>query len=393
MIVVLSLAIILHYALTFDLSSDASREYAVMLAMMDSGTFAIKHNETTLISCLFTTYIPGLIATQFNISTEIIYRLFPCLFIMWTPLLVYLIVRRYVSPGVAFVVALFFMGQNYYLWSASLARIGIAVMFFALAIYCLTGNELKSWRLGGMLIVCAAGIVFAHYGTTFVTIALIGLWLLIKVIGYTINKANKATVHPRWENICFLFLIPILALSLVWHGIVFDRPMSDGMTFAERAVKEIVMPAESVGGGTSQNPLFAMGSRESVIQVAFGATLSRMNIPQRIEFVFSWLMILMITFGVGYSLWKREQLSTLALAGFLLLVWTVLSPYTGLAYGIARVYFQCSVILLSCLGIGLEYLGSRSKVPAALIGFCVAVPYILCTSGIMHSLFGLSRWQ
>lgn len=380
LIVAISTAVILQYALTFTLRSDALREYHVMLAMMEAGTWAVVNGEALLASCMFTTYIPGLITTHFNLPPEMVYRLFPCLFTIWTPLLVYLIARRYVSPGIAFIAALFLIGQNYYLWAASFARIGIAVMFFALAMYLLLGDRLNGWRKY-LLITCAIGITFSHYGTAFLTLILIGAWLVVKGYLYVMHRIKTPV---SWETICGYFFTPLLLLTYLWHQVIVKNAVGIGIAVVKKAVGEVV-DAESIS-------FFKTDGRDSVIQVAFGSTFMEMNAPQRIEFVFSWLMILLVTFGLIYVVWKLMDIRGLALLGYLLLVWTVVSPYTGHAYGIARVYFQTSIILLPCLALGLRYLGDRLKVSAAGLGLVAVIPYMLCTSGIMHKLFGLDRW-
>lgn len=414
-----SIFVIVHYALGVNLAdgSDASREYGVMLAMMKAGTWNIRHNEVNLVSCLFTTYLPSLVANVTSWPSDMVYRLFPCLLISWTPLLVYDIARRYTGRLISLLVALAFLGQNYYLWSASYARAGIAVFFFALGVWTMFGG-IRGWIKWTLVPVCLAGITFAHYGTTFMTLTMLVLWLTAK----TVTRSRAA--QPSSPKLLLFVCVPMVIFSLFWYGLVNQIVAGYAVRFVETTVGQAVDAANSLSPNTTPSsqtqpqPLqtgdakspqedgtphiniiprqedspsfFSLDSRDTVVQVAFGKTFPTMNSAQRTEFVVSWILMLLMSFGVAYRLKNREQLSFLGIACYILLVAAVVSPYISWAYGVTKVYYQGSVVMLPCMGAGLDFLKQRHKfvLPAACL---VVAVYVLCTTGTLHHILGYAR--
>jgi len=383
-IVLISFIIVFQYAYNIDLhdNSDAAREYSVMLQMAEENTWRVDHEQTLLRSCMFTTYLPAMIHRHLDLPSENVYRYFPLLFMAWTPLIVFLIVRRYLSDGLSLFAAMIFLSQNYYLWSASLARIGIAVMFLALVIW-LAHRDRQTWKSYALIGVVAGLIPLAHYGTAYYSVALLSIWFGIK----SINKVfvRQYVPNPKLRT-ALMALLPLCLMSGVWLGLVMQQPLQIGNRVLETATKEIVQEVRGGGG------LFSMESRGPVVQVAFGKTFPTMNVAQRIEFVFSWLVILTMSFGVLIAVVKRKPMCWLILAAYCLVLAGIISPYLSKAYGVTRIYYSSSIVLMVGLGYGMAYISQKVKVPAVAVGLFLFLPYSLCTTGILHYWFGYSRW-
>jgi uncharacterized membrane protein len=374
----ISFGVIIRYALTFDLlgGSDATLEYGVMRDMISKGTWRLVDNysQVLLLSAWFTTYFPALISTYLNLSSEMVYRIWPVLFIMWTPGIIYLIVRKYMAGSLALVVSLIFASQNYYLWSASYARIGIAEMFFCLGILVmLNGTHLK--RTIALLCLCAVGIVLSHYGIAFVTILLLAVWLVGRLV-FNI-------IQPRIVYIGS-FLIPLVIMASIWYGVIIKSPIGESAISVGKSV------ASGIVGEVGTN-VFSLSSRESVVQVALGQTLGIMSTPQKIEFVVSWIIIAVMTFGAFLMVKRRRDLFVAVGVSYLLILAIIISPIASQAYSVVRVYYQMGVFLMVALGIGITWLSKPLKINPTVLGLCLLIPYGLSTSGLSYIMMGVTR--
>jgi len=393
-IILISFIIVFQYAYSFDLhdNSDAAREYSVMLQMAEENTWRVAHNETLLRSCMFTTYLPAMIHRHFGLPAENVYRYFPLLFMIWTPLIVFLMARRYLSDGLSLFSAMIFMAQNYYLWAAGFARIGIAVMFLALVIW-LAYRDKQTWKSYALIGVVAALIPLAHYGTAFYSIALFSIWFGIKLIAKAFIR--QYAHNPKLRTV-LVVLLPLCLMTVIWLGFVMHQPLKYGSNVVETAITEIAqgIAQDNTPSNTEvkgEGGLFSMESRGPVVQVAFGKTFPTMNVAQRIEFVFSWLIILTMSFGVLSMVVKRKPMRWLILAAYLLVLAGIISPYLSNAYGVTRIYYSSSIVLMVGLGYGMAYISQKVKVPAVAVGLFLFLPYFLCTTGLMHLMFGYIR--
>ena len=139
-----------------------------------------------------------------------------------------------------------------------------------------------------------------------------------------------------------------------------------------------------------------MSSREEVVQVAFGKTLPIMNPAQKTEFVFSWLTILIMTYGLFVAVRSMrsklgESLTALMAVCYCMILAGIALPYLSNNYGIARIYQMALVPLSLCFVIGAVDVARRLRIPGEAVLAVVLIPYFLCTSGLMHSFMGLSR--
>ena len=388
------------------MSGDAIQEFRVYSLIVETGKWQIVPNYALVSSCLFTTYFPAIFQRAFGTDLLMTFKLFPCFIIPFLPVVIYYIAKRWISPFYASLASWFVMGQIYFLWALSFSRIMVALVFFGLALLVVFNEDMRFRTKIGLSILLSACLVMAHYGTTFGSLIVIGVVIVVMLS----LKAIRRYHYPNLRAMSAFWVI-LMVWTVVWLGIINGAPLSAGVNFVRDSAKlqtygENALPdsptKEVIVGVTEDVPFevekeygfFSLETRSEVIQVAFGKTLHIMRIPQKIEFAFSWLTILLMTWGLVLTTKRwglKEDRVLLMLACYSTIVAGVVIPTIGIRYGIARVYFHMVLVLAPCFIIGSLDVAKRLKVPIPLALMAVLIPYGLCTSGIMHSFFGLAR--
>jgi len=440
-IFLISISLLLMYSLRSNhiIGSDVHVDYFIFLTTMDNFKWS-QLGFPTLDSCLSVSMLPAVYQIFLNIDPEYLYKLFPSLIVSILPLAVYLLSKKYIGSFYAFLASFFFMSQTVFLWTPSYARTNIAILFFSLAVLVMFHDGISEFVKRMLFIIFAACIVLSHYGVTYATfftllLTWLGMQILPKIISRTkapettpagshiINKdppvlpfqrgsprgsdAMTDTVlalepsQPQLRRGLTITLVTLfLAMLFFWYSQIIGPTFSSGVRFIQKSFTTWRwLLIEDTGGG--------------VVQAAMGKTLAYTGVPQRIEFVISWLTILFVAIGLlamiikfkgmvstpGFRhekpnfLLKKFELEYLVLSivCFLLLVVMVAVPHVSKYYGSARTYFQMVVPLSIFFVIGgievARYLKSR---PQWLI-LAVLLPYFLSTTGMMCQVFNYPR--
>ena len=383
----IGLGIVLRYALVdFALVSDASSEFIVYKLAVETGKWQALHEHGLLSSCLWTSYIPAMFQRVFNTDIVWTFKLFPCLFFPFLPVIVYYLARRMVSPFYAFLAAAFLMVQIYFLWMPQLARVGVSLVFYGLALLVIFNENLRFSKKVILFVVLAACLVTSHYGTTYVAVFVFGVTCAVLAALWLIKK-----IHYPCLKALLVFTGLLVVVVVFWHGLLNPTPLEIG----ERIIRSTIEGETYGQGSTGEVPGFwSLEARESVIQVAFGKTFPDMNIPQKVEFIASWLTILLMSWGLALMA-KRcgvmRGLVVLMGVCYLTIVGSVIVPVIGIKYGIARVYFHMMMLLSVCFVVGSMDVAGRLRIPHWLVAAVVLAVFGLCTSGLMYEIFGLSR--
>jgi len=246
-------------------------------------------------------------------------------------------------------------------------------------------NENLRFRVKVFLfIVLAICIVFAHYGTTYVTL----FSLALACVGLFFLWAVKRYKYP-FLKVMSVFAVVLLVATVLWHGWGNNaKPFLYGRNVITYVVGLETFEEESGG-------YWALDAREETIQVAFGESFFDMNPVLKTEFIFSWLTVGLMSWGLAVMAWRwRLKSEFVVLLGvcYITIVGSVIAPAIGIKYGIARVYFQELVLLSGCFAVGGQDIARRFKIPAPVFLLLVLVTYGLCTSGLLHSWVGVSRY-
>jgi uncharacterized membrane protein len=136
------------------------------------------------------------------------------------------------------------------------------------------------------------------------------------------------------------------------------------------------------------------------------------SIPQKVEFIFTWLTLILIGIGILTLIRRYKEMSfpklivkksdflknkfeveyfMIALACCGLLVAAIAIPYLSVGYSLERVYLLAIVILSPFFLIGGIMLSRRLKVKASLTILVVLILYFMSTSGVTYQICSVPR--
>lgn len=372
-IYLITFGIIAGYNLTHPIVNDGVYEYNIyMLNIKEGWQF---RGESIVNSCLITTWLPALIYKNTWIGHEI-FHIFPAFFYALMPAFTYLIARKYTIARYAVVAGLVVMFSSFILFFPSIGRVGVALGFMAGMIWALLNKKL-GWAVAFSILV-----VFSHYVTCLIALGIVGVVLL-----FTLIKARQLL-----RQYLLIFII-LLLLIVVWH---FFIAVASGRYLSLAVSGELPVPKHTGETlmGLEDLPFFTLETREIVVQEAFGFTFADMSIPERIELVFNWLVVGMLSLGLLLMLRNKEidlQFKTMLVSLYALILVTIAFPWMSLSYGAQRTYFTASIVLAVCFPFTVNWLSKRVRIPSTIISGCVLLPYALCTSGLLYNLFQLEK--
>ncbi len=440
-IFLISISLLLMYSLRSNhlIGADTHLEYFMFLTTLDNFHWG-ELGFFNLDSLLSISMLPAIYQIFLNIDPEYLFKLLYSVIVSILPLVVYILSKKYIGSFYAFLASVFFMSQIIFLWTPSAARVNIAILFFGLAIMVIFHNGISGFSKRALFIVFAASIIMSHYGTTYVSFLVllftwIGMQILARIVsrrkevatlsaGSYTPKKNPPVLPPQGESppgydalayraaalessqtqrkrgITIAFLALFLAMLFFWYSQMTGPTFTYGVQFIYETF-------------TSWSEFFGIEFREYTVQSALGRTLPYAEIPQTIEFVFSWLTIIFIAIGVLATISRFKGMVSITDSGhrksnFLLkkfdaeylvlaiiccalLVMAAVLPHISRDYGMSRTYLQMMIPLSIFFVIGgivaSKYLKSR---PYWVI-LVVLIPYFLCTTGAMSQLFSFPR--
>jgi uncharacterized membrane protein len=440
-IFLIGISLLLMYSLRSNhiIAGDTHKEYFMLLATLDNLHWS-QLGFGTLDACLSITLMPAIYQAFLNINPEFLFKLIFSLMASILPLVVYLLSKKYIGSFYGFLASVFFMSQIVFLWTPIYSRAVIAALFFALAIWVLFHDGISEFSKRALFIVFVASIIVSHYGVTYATFsALLLSWIGMQIL-FSITSRQKGlttlpTGNPATEGDPPAFLSqgsPPHGSNRTAYKAAALKPsqtqLGRGITIT---VVALFLAMLFFWYSQMTGPSFVSGVRLTyhtfiswkwflaeeasgqAVQAAFGKTYTYTAVPQRIEFVFSWLTIIFIATGVLTTIGRFKAMASIPQAGHkkpdfllkrfeaeylmlsiaccVLLVATVIFPLISKYYGDARVYFQMMVPLSIFFVIGGITVARYLKARPYWVILVILMPYFLCTTGAMCQVFGFPR--
>jgi len=405
---------------------DLHTEYYFFQQTLIHGRWQILANSP-LNACLSISILPSIYQSFLKINPEYLFKvLYPLIFSI-SPLLVYLISRKYIGGFYATLTAFFFMSQNYFLAAASGPRTIVAILFFGLAIMVLFHDRIGEVNKRVLFILFAISSITSHYSTTYIFLFV----LLLTWIGWqTIprfwasrekpspplnqptgasplnptgqNSSLEATHSRQGSHVTIGIVVLFFIILFLWYSQITEVAFSFGINFIANTLKSLAQ-------------FFILESRGGAVVALAGSGLGIKGIPQHIEFVFSWLIIGFIIVGIVSASVRYRHLIALpegekgnplpflsrrldaeffilSLACTVILVTAVALPYILIAYGMARVWCQMMIVLSPLAIIGGVVLAQALHTQRAyLVILSVLIPFFMCQTGTMYQLFNVPR--
>ena len=347
--------------------------------------------HSTLDACLAISLLPTIYQFILNISPEFLFKILYSLIYSIFPLIIYILSKKYIGESYAFLASCFFMFQHNFLFTAFHARANIAMLFFAFAMMTLFNDNIEPLKKRILFIVFMASCMVSHYSTTYIFFfVMLGTFIGIEALSkkYSFEKILSSTI-----------VVLFFAFIFFWYSQVTEAAFNVGVGF----IKNMFV---------SLNNFFIEEARSEAAQAMFGKGIMQKGIPQKIEFVFTWLTFAFIGIGIITLIRRYKEMSfpelklkkpdflkdkfevtyfVIALACSGLLVATVAVPHITGGYGLHRLYPLAITILSVFFAIGGMVLSKHLKVPAYLIILLVLIPYFFCVTGASYQIFDHPR--
>lgn len=420
-----SLVLLLALRSNYVIGVDIHREYGIFQQTFHNGQWQILVN-TTLDSCLSISILPTIYQSFLNIDSQYLFKIFYPIVFSISPLLVYLVSKKYIGSHYAFLASLFFMSQHLFLTAASNPRTTIAVLFFALSVTVLFRSSLNDFSKKLLFIIFAISTIFSHYSTSFILFfILLFTWTGMQVITRIIFLQRKPALPPNpstgddphnstgqastleisrsWPPtyITFGILALFFVLLFFWYSQITVAPFSMGVNFFRFSL---------IGLGD----FFILESRGSEVVALAGVELQAKGIPQHIEFVFSWLTIAFIAVGVLTTLARYRHMVALpgrekeplrflnqkldaeffacSLACSAVLVASVVFPRVLVGYSMSRTYGQMMTVISPFFVIGGIMLAKFLHTKYVYVVVMLAlIPFFMSNTGITYQMFDIPR--
>lgn len=405
------------------LGVDIHKEYYLFQLTADAQRWQI-FQYSTLDSSLVISLLPKIYQSFLNMDPEFVFNISHYFPFAFSPLVVFIISRKYLGNFRAFLTAFFFISQLRFLTFGG-GRNDVAVFFFALAMMALFDEGLGGFNKRLLFIIFAATVIVSHYSAAYIFLFLLLLsWIVRQAIPRFLsyrrkpillenplteddppNSASRAAVSktPRLRLESYVTagaLMLFFALLFLWYSQL-SAGFRDGVSFIATTLSNL-------------QQFFILESRSTVVIAALGVALGEKGVPHWIEFVFNWLTIAFIAIGVLVTLARRRQMVAslseegqlpefltqkiapdflaLSLAGCAIIVLAAVLPVVSKGYDIPRSYFQMMVVLAPFFVIGGITAGRFLRARwAYLIVLVALIPYFMSTSSAMYQLFDFPR--
>ena len=296
-------------------------------------------------ACLSISLLPSVYTSLMGLNPEFVFKFFSPLLFSITPVVIYLIAKKYIDPFYAFLAAVFFMSQTNFILAGAIARTSLAILFISLIILSLFSDEIDRFNKGFLIIAFIIGCIFSHYSSAYILFIVIFITFIIAYLFSLRYRINR--------NLYFYFVIVFFCALYLWYSTVIEGPFTQAVQFIGRVfVSGSSNYAPALGQLTGQNLSLPI--------------VSTMNLCVKLGTFF------LIGYGVFFGLiiwWKQNKAVSSDhtesrivnldiefiilgfISGFILFL-TVILPFISVGYDIERIYLLISVVLATYFIIG-----------------------------------------
>ncbi|MCK4732796.1 MAG: DUF2206 domain-containing protein [Methanophagales archaeon] len=416
----ISLLLLLSLRSNHIIGVDIHAEYYFFRTTLDNLHWSIS-GRSALDACLVISLLPTIYQSILNIPPEFLFKILYSVLYSISPLVIYVLSKKYIGESYAFLASCFFMFQLIFLWTAYYSRTNIAILFFALAMMTLFDVKIDPLKKRILFIVFMVSCVVSHYSTTYIFFfIMLGTFIGVEILS---KKYNLKKI------VSFTMVILLFSLIFFWYSQVTEAAFNCGIGFIEETF-------------TNLNKFFVEESRSWGTEAVLGKDIGQKSIIPKIEFVFTWLTFIVVGIGVITLIRRYKEMSfpelnfkksdflkdkfevtyfMFALACSGLLVVMVVLPYVSAGYGMERLYGLTITILSVFFVIGGVMIAktlslnllrkvlsktlrgkkalskkqkenrTQSEVQAYLVILLILIPYFFCVTGVMYDIFGVPR--
>lgn len=424
---------------------DIEREFRVFTLTNMHGRWNIGLDRDPYNACLSITILPQMFAKILNISGLMVFKIILQIIFAACPAVVFALLRQYASKLAALTGCMLFISYPTFINdSAMLTRQGVAYFFFALALLVITNHALRK-RYKLLCLFCSAGVVLAHYSTTYMFVALFAIAVGCKLCfswWQRWHERQAATTQVRTQAkptvLSALFVVLLFLMAFAWYGRITATSGGLAITFRESLAKlPQIFSDDNKSADTSAALVFASNTTQSNLYQTY-LTNSQQNrlfaTPSAAQYVpalisddmpltslgkkalaahvnpslvesarqnFAKVLQALALLGVVYTTYRFARKKPgaldvdficLSLAGLFVLALLVIMPVLSVNYGVLRAFQQTLIFLLLPIMLLLSRLGNyvRAWMATAITTISVVVLFLLFTGFFAQALGGTS---
>jgi len=388
MIFLISISILLLVALRSNhiMGADVHAEYSVFRTTLNNLHWSIE-GYSVYNTALSISLLPTIYQSILNIDQEFMYKTLFSLLFSVSPLIIYIISKKYIEELYAFLASIFFISQALFIYTEFNPRTTIAILFFALAMMVLFNDKIDLMKKRILFIVFVASSIVSHYSTTYIFfLILVAAFIGMKILSlkYKINELLSSTM-----------LLLFFALIFMWYSQVTESAFTSGVDFIDTTVRSL-------------NNMFIKEMRTDSVRELFGEDIKNEGIAYNINFFSTWMTFVYIGVGIITLIIRYKEISfpelnfkksdilkdkfevgysMIALSCTGLLVIVVAFPFITEGYDATRPFTVAIVILSIFFIIGGITLSRYLKVQAYFVILLVLIPFFLSSNGVTYAIF------
>jgi len=331
-------------------------------------------------ACISITILPMIYQVLTGMSGEYIFKLFMAIIGSITPLIVYMVARKYLAAKYAFLAALLFIFQLFFINLLGAVRQEIAIIFFFLTVMVVFDFKMDKWLRKSLIVLFIFATLISHYSTAYIAFI-----LLLPILLYPFFRGlikDKKLVFTNFD-----IIIISLILITIWYFFVAKVQFASGAQVLGKTV-------EIAGSGGLTSALVA--TRGAYVLGILGVVFK--SLPNAVSIIIHDLIFATILVGL-YAVVRRfryyqVKLSIEFLLGIVislvLLVLFVALPYISIAYDVARLFFQLLIFLAPVFVIGGIFVAKFIKKPKWDVYLLLILLILLfsCVTYLQYSLLG-----
>ena len=380
----IGLSLLLMYGLTSYhlMGIDVHLEYYCFQLTQYSSLWDLNAYYNPFNACLSVTILPQIYQVLSGLSGEYVFKLFMALIGSVTPLIVYLVARRYFARKYAFLGALLFIFQLFFIGELGAVRQEIATIFFFLAVLVIFDFEMSRWPRKLLIIIFLFSMLISHYSTAYVAFILILPILLWPFF-------DKLIRERRLDFTNFNLILISLVLIIIWYVLVAKVQFASGAQVVAQTVQ-----TASTGGAA---PSALLSTRSNYVLGILGVVLT--SLPNTISVIVNDLIIATILVGLlgmiaklhyYHEKFKMQFFIGISISLALLVLFVTL-PYISIAYDAVRLFFQLVIFLAPVFVIGGIVIAKVIKKPKWDVYILLILLLFLfsCSTYLQYSLLGM----
>ncbi|WP_157723276.1 DUF2206 domain-containing protein [Thermococcus barossii] len=191
---------------------DVYGEYYIAQSVLKTHFWEYYVGDTPYNSVLSTTILPIIFHYISKVSLTWIYKIIFPTFLALIPLILYRIYTSYISPKMAFLSVVLFMGiHSFFITVPFIPKQVTAEVFLLLLLHVTFSREIEHRNF--LLTVFGVSIVMSHYGTAYLVL---GMLIFAKIWGYLTSSLSKSTSPKSVLSNLYIALYAIVVFG--WYA-------------------------------------------------------------------------------------------------------------------------------------------------------------------------------